>query len=139
MERNQEQRSRIMTTMGSEKAYSPVWPSIKSMGRNAKIVVREEVSKGIARVFPASIQAWRLSSPRSKRPRISSATTMPLSTSIPNAIIADAMETRSSSTPKKPMTISPSNMVMGTKEPTMRPVRTPRKSITTISTITKVW
>ncbi len=128
-----------MTTIGKEKAYSPVWPSINNMGKNAKMVVKDEVNSGIASVFPVARQAAFLCSPRSSRARISSAMTMPLSTSIPRAMIDDAIETRSSSIAKKRMLISPSSMVMGTKEPTINPVRTPKNSMTTTRTMTRVW
>ena len=55
------------------------------------------------------------------------------------AMMAEAMEMRSSSSPNRPIIIRPSSMVIGTKEPTIKPVRTPRNSITTISTMTSVW
>jgi len=58
---------------------------------------------------------------------------------MPRAMIEEAIDTRSSSIPKKGIRIMPSSMVMGTKEPTIRPVRIPRKTITTTSTITIVW
>ncbi len=109
------------------------------MGTNARMVVRDEVRRGMARVFPASKQASRLSCPPCMRVRTSSATTMPLSTNIPRAIMDEAMETRSSSTPKNLMTISPKSMVIGTNEPTISPVRIPKKIITTTSTIVRVW
>jgi len=54
-------------------------------------------------------------------------------------MIADAIEMRSSSMPNMRMMMSPMSMVMGTKEPTMSPVRIPRKSITTAPTMTSVW
>ena len=69
----------------------------------------------------------------------SSATTMPLSTSIPSAMIIDMIEMRWSSTPRNDMHTRPSSMAMGTKEPTMSPVRIPRKRITTMSTISSDW
>ncbi len=101
-------------------------------------MVREDVSSGIASVPAVLRQAVRRSSPLSSRFRMSSAVTMPLSTSMPRAMMAEAMEMRSSSMPTKPMTISPRSMVIGTKEPTINPVRTPRKSTTTTSTMTRV-
>ena len=57
IDRNQEDSSRIMTTIGSEYAYSPVWPSIKSIGTKAKIVVNDDVSSGTDNVRPVSMQA----------------------------------------------------------------------------------
>ena len=42
IERYQDESSRMITTMGREKAYSPVEPSINNMGTNANIVVNEE-------------------------------------------------------------------------------------------------
>ena len=138
MDRNQDDSSRTITTTGREKAYSPVWPSINSMGMKASMVVREEVSSGIESVRPVSMQARRRSSPRSSRLRMSSAMTIPLSTSMPRAMIEEAIETRSSSIPTRRITIKPVSMVRGTNEPTIRPVRTPRKTITTTSTMTMV-
>ena len=69
---------------------------------------------------------------------MSSTTTMALSTSMPRATIDEMIETRSSSIPNWRMITRPSSMVIGTKEPTMRPLRTPRNSITTTSTIARV-
>ena len=69
---------------------------------------------------------------------MSSAITMPLSTNMPSAMMAEAIDMRSSSIPKKRITISPISIVIGTNDPTINPVRTPRKSITTTRTITNV-
>ena len=99
MDMNQDPSSKMITTMGSEKTYSPVCPSTSSMGRKARMVVRDEVKRGTARVRPASLQAAARSSPRSRRLRISSTTTMALSTSMPRATIDEMIETRSSSMP----------------------------------------
>ena len=102
------------------------------------MVVREEVSRGTARVRPDSLQASVRSSPRSRRLRMSSTTTMALSTSIPRATIDEMIETRSSSMPNWRITTRPSNRVIGTKDPTMSPLRTPRNSMTTTSTMASV-
>ena len=108
------------------------------MGIKTRMVVKEEVSSGTERVVPVSIQASRFSWPFSRRVRMSSAMTMPLSTSMPSAMMEEAMETRSSSISKKRMATMPKSMVMGTNEPTISPVRMPRNNMTTTRTITRV-
>jgi hypothetical protein len=108
------------------------------MGVKARTVVRVLVSRGMERVFPASRAASRGSAPISMRVRMSSATTMPLSTSMPRAMIMEAMDMRCSSIPMAPMTTRPSSITRGTKEPTIMPVRSPRKSMTTTRTMTRV-
>ena len=97
----QELSSVIMMTSDMERMYSPELSLASISGIKARIVVRDEVSSGMASVFPVARQAAFRSSPRSRRERISSAMTMPLSTSIPRAMIDDAIDTRSSSMPKK--------------------------------------
>ena len=53
--------------------------------------------------------------------------------------MAETIETRCSSIPMNHLTISPKSIVIGTKEPTIRPARRRRKAITTSSTVTSVW
>ena len=108
------------------------------MGVNARMVVSDEVNNGTASDPPASRHACRRSWPRSIRLRMSSATTMALSTSMPRATMVEMIETRSSSMPNWRMAIRPNSMVIGTKEPTIRPVRKPRNTMTTNSTMASV-
>ena len=97
------------------------------------------VSRGRESERPAPTAASRGDAPICMRVRMSSATTMPLSTSMPSAMIMEAIDMRCSSIPMNPMTTRPMSMTSGTKEPTIRPTRTPRKIITTTSTMTRVW
>jgi hypothetical protein len=81
----------MMITWLKERVYSPADPTANIIGKNANMVVNEEVSNGTARLRPAAAQATKRSTPVSKRRRISSATTMPLSTSKPRAMIIAAI------------------------------------------------
>ncbi len=135
---NHDPSSVTPSTVASERRYSLVlvWP--KKNGENASTMTNDEVSKGVANVRPASIQAWRRSSPATRRRSMSSAITMPLSTNKPSARIMAAIETVCSSTFSTRMTINEAKMVNGTIAPTINPVRQPRNSITTAMTMTMV-
>ncbi len=62
---------------------------------------------------------------------------MALSTSMPSAIISEAILTWSSPMPKDDITSNPMIMAIGMRLPTTKPVRRPRnKSITTTTTPT---
>ncbi len=125
-------------TVAMELKYSPVTLGAMARGTNARIVVSVEVSSGSARVLPALMAASLLSSPSSMRLPTSSAITMPLSTKSPRDMIRVAKVIRWSSRPKTRIQTRVTIMVRGTMVPTMSPVRNPRKSITTASTVTKV-
>ena len=137
-DRNQEASSTMVTTCASERVNSPAPPSANAIGTKNRMVVSDEVSSGIARVRPDSIAAAIRSAPDSRRTRMSSAMTMPLSTSMPSAMISAAIDTRCSSTSNARMTMIASSIVTGTKAPTISPVRTPRNNMTTASTMPSV-
>ena len=101
-------------------------------------VVNELVSSGAARDLGVARTASNRSSPESRRLRMSSAITTPLSTRRPNATMIAAIDTRCSSIPHTDMPISVAIIVKGTIEPTIRPVRTPKNTITTASTTATV-
>ncbi len=135
--RNQDDSNTMMITCPRDMVYSPVPPTARGIGRKARMVVSDAVNNGMARVLPeartASLRSW----PDSRRTRMSSATTMPLSTNMPRAMIIDAMDMRCNSTSMVHMMTRPISMAKGTKEPTISPVRKPRKRITTNSTMTR--
>ncbi|EKU24647.1 hypothetical protein XTGART2_1856 [Xanthomonas translucens pv. graminis] len=126
------------STIASERMYSLVlvWP--KKNGENASTMTSEEVSNGSASVRPAASQACRRSSQAARRRSMSSAMTMPLSTSSPSARMIAAIDTVCSSTLSARIAISVPRMVSGTIAPTIRPVRQPRNSITTAITMSTV-
>ncbi len=126
------------STMANERRYSLVlvWP--RKNGEKASTITSDEVNNGIARVRPASSQAWRRSSPACNRRSMSSAITIPLSTSKPSARMIAAIDTVCSSTPSMRMAINVPRMVSGTMAPTTSPVRQPRNSMTTAMTMTTV-
>ena len=74
-------------TNESDLVYSPAVDSAIMSGIKNKIVVKDEVSNGIVSSFPTPLRASILEIPRSSLFIKSSATTMPLSTSNPKAII----------------------------------------------------
>ena len=94
MDRNQLDNSVMISTWPRDVVYSPVPPTANGMGKKAKIVVKVDVNSGIASVRPAARAASRRSSPRCIRLRMSSAMTMPLSTSMPSAMISEAIDMR---------------------------------------------
>ena len=67
--------------------YSPAVDSANISGKKNKIVVKDEVSKGIVSSLPTPLRASILEIPRSSLFIKSSATTIPLSTSKPKAMI----------------------------------------------------
>ena len=118
--------------------YSPATLSASISGRNTKIVVSDEVSKGNARERLEFASACSRSSPSSNLLLKSSATTMPLSTSTPNEIINVANDMRSSTIPENAIIEMVMSITLGTIPPTMSPAFTPKNSNTTALTIARV-
>ena len=105
------------------------------MGRKAAAVVRDAVSKGVLSSTEESIAASTADFPCSICTMTLSDITMPLSTSMPRAMISAAREIWSRPIDSDDITIIDSSMVTGIRLDTTRPVRKPKvASITRLTT-----
>ena len=136
---SQEQSNEIETTLKMSAVYSPTADSARKIGRKAAAVVREEVRRGTAISPPAATAASTAPSPRSRLTRTASAITMALSTSSPREMIRAARDIWLTVMPKKPITENVAKIAAGTSMPTISPVRRPRNSSITTTTITMAW
>ncbi len=134
MERSQEQSSVRATTWKMERQNSPTSESAMAIGRKATMVVREEVSSGSQSSRTAPAHAASLSSPLDRRTRMFSLVTMPLSTSMPRAMISEAMETLCSLMSNCGIRAMHISMAMGTSSPAISPRRSPANTSITSTT-----
>ena len=91
---SQDTPSEIRITCDIERRYSPAESGASARGMNISTVVIDAISSGMARPRPVLVAASMRSSPWNSRLLISSATTMPLSTSRPSEMIRVASEMR---------------------------------------------
>ncbi len=130
-----EHSSVIVTTLNSGAVYSPVADSARKIGRNAAAVVSDEVSSGIRSSFADAIAACSGRLPAAICTMIDSDITIALSTSMPSAMISEAIDIWSRPMSRKPMTMIAETIAIGIRLATTRPVRTPRASSITSVTI----
>ena len=115
--------------------YSPDPPGIDSIGTKAATVVRVEVSIGMASPSAPLATASRRDLPWRMSTSALSDTTIALSTIIPSAMISEAIENCSSSTPKRRTTANELIMHKGTAVAITTAARQPIISSATRSTI----
>ncbi len=99
-------------------------------------MVREEVSSGIFSSCADSMAASTADLPSPISTMIDSDMTMALSTNMPKAIIMAAKDIWSMPIPSRPITSKAMIMAIGIKLDTAKPVRRPRNTSITASTMT---
>ena len=93
MDKSQELKRQIVTTLNKGAQNSPASDSAKKIGRNAAAVVRDATSNGILSSREVSTAASLGVFPSDILTIVDSQTTIPLSTNNPNEIINEAKET----------------------------------------------
>ena len=135
MASSQERIKAMVTTRAMSPVNSPTADFASRMGRKAAEVVSEEVSKGTSISLPVATAAAIFFSPRSRRTRIPSAMTIPLSTRSPREIIRAARDILLMPTSNHCMTTKVMAITEGMSAATTTPVRSPRNASMTINTI----
>ena len=136
IERSHELRSVIDTTLKSEAVYSPTADSARYIGRKAAAVVSDAMRSGSLSSIAESIAACLADFPAPIWTIIDSDITMPLSTSIPSAIISAARDIWSSPMSNKPIIIRAISMADGIRQATISPVLRPSvRSMTSATTL----
>ena len=128
----------MVMTRDKERVYSPATCSAIISGIKNKIVVSEEVRSGTVNSLPHCLIASSRSTFFSIRLMISSATTIPLSTSKPREMMREARLILSNLISKIFIRARDTIITMGTNAPTIEPVLKPRNIITVARTMIRV-
>ena len=127
--------SRVMvTTLNRDAVNSPTLDSARNIGKNAAAVVSDEVSNGTRNSLAESIAASIGFLPADMETMMLSVMTIPLSTSMPSAIINAASDIWSRPILKTDINNMATSMLAGIKKTTIRPVRIPRLTSMTAAT-----
>ena len=125
------------TTQKMPPAYSPEIERAKPTGMKPATVTRVPVSMGKAVEVQAKLAARTRSQPSSIFTTIISTAMIASSTSRPRAMISAPREMRSSAQPRACMTMATRPSTSGTEAATTMPVRQPRKTKLTASTMAR--
>ncbi len=125
----------MVTTVKRSPVYSPASDSARKNGRKAAAVVRDAMRRGVLSSLAESTAAARRSFPDCICTMMDSDMTIALSTNIPNATMSEASDIWFSPIPKSGMRNTDITMATGISAATTRPVRTPRVSSMTSTTM----
>jgi hypothetical protein len=123
-------------TQNSEPAYSPMSVGDRPMALKARMPTAVPPSSGHCVACTTAMAAARRSSPRCRRTRMPSVTTMALSTSMPSAMISAPKEMRCIAMPSSCIAMSVPATVKTSTTPTMSALCTPMNSTSTPTTMT---
>ena len=132
--------SRVMvTTLKSGAVYSPTADSARKIGRKAAAVVSDEVRSGTWSSRAESTAAFTGGRPSPICTMIDSDITIALSTSMPRAMISEAIDIWSRPIEKNDIISSVVSIAIGISVATTRPVLRPRNSSITRVTMPIAW